>query len=215
MSFDVICFDCDSTLSAVEGIDELARKSGAFDQVAALTNQAMNGEIALQAVYGKRLQLIKPDKAAIDWLSQLYITQMVDDADTVISSLQQRGKDIHIISGGIRQAILPLAEKLKIPAAKVHAVNIVFDEEGCYQGFDTQSPLAQSGGKAEICKRLSSDKQSVMIGDGNTDLEAKQAGAVVIGFGGVAERERVKQEADYFVGGPSLRPVLDVLMNKL
>ncbi|WP_198246893.1 HAD-IB family phosphatase [methane-oxidizing endosymbiont of Gigantopelta aegis] len=215
MSFDVICFDCDSTLSTVEGIDELARKSGAFDQVAALTNQAMNGEIALQEVYGKRLQLIKPDKQAIDWLAQLYIMQMVDDVDTVISRLQQAGKDIHIISGGIRQAILPLAEKLNIPAAKVHAVNIVFDDEGRYQGFDTQSPLARSGGKAEICKQLSADKKTAMIGDGNTDLEAKHAGAVVIGFGGVAARERVKQEADYFVDGPSLRPVLDLLMNKL
>ena len=37
MSFDIVCFDCDSTLSKIEGIDELGRQSGLFDQLAALT----------------------------------------------------------------------------------------------------------------------------------------------------------------------------------
>ncbi len=212
MSVDIVCFDCDSTLSAVEGIDELARQSGAFDQVAALTDQAMNGEIALEEVYGRRLQLIQPDRGMLDWLADLYVQKMVEGVVEVMATLQQSGKDIHIISGGIRQAILPLARHLNIPEAHVHAVNVLFDPQGHYQDFDRQSPLARNGGKADICRRIiRPGKTAAMVGDGNTDLEAKQAGATVIGFGGVASREQVKQQADYFVDGPSLRPVLDYL----
>ncbi len=212
MTFDIICFDCDSTLSAVEGIDELARQSGAFEQVADLTNQAMNGEIALQQVYGKRLQLIRPDQQALAWLADLYLERLVEGVDEVMAALQQMDKDIHIISGGIRQAILPLARRLNIPESHVHAVNVMFDRQGRYQDFDQQSPLARNGGKAEICRQIiPAGKTAVMIGDGNTDLEAKQAGATVIGFGGVAARDQVRQQADYFVEGPSLRPVLDFL----
>ncbi len=212
MSFDIICFDCDSTLSAVEGIDELARQSGAFDKVVDLTNQAMNGEIALQEVYGKRLQLIRPDQQAIAWLADLYLDRLVEGVDEVMAALQQMDKEIHIISGGIRQAILPLARRLNIPESHVHAVNVMFDRLGHYQDFDQQSPLARNGGKAEICRQIiPTGKTAAMIGDGNTDLEAKQAGATVIGFGGVAARDQVRQQADYFVEGLSLRPVLDFL----
>jgi phosphoserine phosphatase len=73
MSFDVVCFDCDSTLSRIEGIDELARQHGLFDKVAALTDAAMNGELALEDVYASRLDLIRPNQASIDWLAGLSI----------------------------------------------------------------------------------------------------------------------------------------------
>ena len=111
MSFGIICFDCDSTLSKIEGIDELGRQSGLFDELVALTNAAMNGELALEQVYGKRLDLIKPDKAQMDGLAELYISEMVEGVEEVFSTLLDQGKQVHIISGGIRQAILPLAEK--------------------------------------------------------------------------------------------------------
>jgi phosphoserine phosphatase len=47
-----------------------------------------------------------------------------------------------------------------------------------------------------------------MIGDGKTDMEAKQSGAFTIGFGGVADRAIVRELADVFIEGPSLLPVL-------
>lgn len=212
MSFDIICFDCDSTLSKVEGIDELARRTGKFEEIAALTLSAMNGEVALEAVYRHRLELIKPDQKSIDWLARLYIDKVVGGARETIDKLQQQSRPVHIISGGLRQAILPLAEFLNIPAWHVHAVDIAFTPEGNYLSFDSQSPLVRNGGKMEICRQLKSDQQSlVMIGDGTTDLEAKQAGATVIGFGGVVAREAVRAKADYFVDQPDLASVLEFL----
>jgi len=213
MSFDIVCFDCDSTLSKIEGIDELGRQSGLYEQLVALTNAAMNGELALEEVYGKRLDLIKPDKAQMDVLADQYITEMVEGAEEVFSTLIAQGKQVHIISGGIRQAILPLAEKLGLSADHVHAVDVLFNDDGSYKNFNQQSPLAKTGGKSVVCQQINVEGVSMaMIGDGTTDLEAKQAGAKVIGFGGVMQRDIVAAQADVFVKDASLKAILPHLV---
>jgi phosphoserine phosphatase len=213
MSFDIVCFDCDSTLSRIEGIDELARRHGCFEQVAALTDRAMNGELALDQVYAQRLDMIRPDRAAIDWLAQLYIDELVEGVQQTIAALQQRQIPIHIISGGLRPAILPLAAKLGIAEQQVHAVDVEFDQQGRYIDFVRHSPLASNGGKTRICRRLRMQYRNLaLVGDGQTDLEAKEAGAYVIGFGGVADRPAVRAQADAFVDGASLVGVLDYLL---
>ncbi len=213
MSFDTVCFDCDSTLSRVEGIDELARRNGMFDQVAELTNAAMNGDLALEDVYENRLALIKPDRLSIEWLAQLYIDEVVAGARETVAALQGHGKQVHIVSGGLRQAILPLAKFLGVPLSQVHAVDIEFSDGGDYQGFAKSSPLAKSGGKAQICRQIINGNGTLaMVGDGKTDLEAKSAGATVIGFGGVVAREAVRAQADFFVAGPDLSAVLRHLL---
>ena len=209
MSFNVICFDCDSTLSKIEGIDELAKRVGLGEEMSRLTDAAMNGEVLLEAVYEQRLSLIRPDQASIDWLADLYIEQMVDGVKQVFETLTAPDRTLHIISGGLRQAILPLAKVLGLPQTQVHAVDIYFNEDGSYRDDDQNSPLARSGGKAEICRRLLKTQGSlVMIGDGKTDMEAKQAGAVVIGFGGVVDRPIVREQADFYSAEPSLVSVL-------
>ena len=209
MSYDIICFDCDSTLSKIEGIDELAGRVGLGEEMSKLTDAAMNGLVPLEAVYEKRLSLIRPDRASIDWLADLYIAEIVDGAAEVFSALSAQGKELHIISGGIRQAILPLADFLGLPESHVHAVDIYFNIDGSYRGYDQASPLARTGGKADCCKALlKSDVRLLMIGDGKTDMEAKQDGVSVIGFGGVVERPVVRELADYYVAEPTLACVL-------
>lgn len=213
MDFDIVCFDCDSTLSHIEGIDELAKQAGLGAEMAELTNQAMDGLVALEQIYDQRLSLIRPDKQAIDCLADLYIEQQVDGVTEVFAQLLKVGKQVHIISGGIRQSILPLAAKLGLPPENVHAVELIFDSEGQYQDFDRSSPLARSGGKAEVCRKLNTEQNSmVMIGDGQTDLESKQAGACFVGFGGVVIRPAVKAGADYYIEASSLQPLLELIL---
>lgn len=213
MSYDIICFDCDSTLSKIEGIDELARWAGVGEEMAQLTDAAMNGELPLEAVYGKRLETIQPDRASIAKLADLYIQEMVDGVKEVFATLLGQGKDVHIISGGLRQAILPLAALLGLSPSHVHAVDIFFNGDGSYAGFDETSPLARSGGKHDICQQLLNGKNSlVMIGDGKTDMEAKQPGVTVIGFGGICDRPIVREMADNFIGDKNLVAVLSIIL---
>jgi len=62
--FRTVLFDCDSTLSAIEGIDELAVHCR--DDVEQLTDAAMRGRIPLEEVYGRRLRLVQPTRAAVE-----------------------------------------------------------------------------------------------------------------------------------------------------
>jgi phosphoserine phosphatase len=213
---DIVCFDCDSTLSAVEGIDELASRAGVLAELEPLTTAAMEGSLSLEDIYRRRLDLIRPDQDAINWLCQQYLDEMVEGAEQVVKSLIEQGKSVHIISGGIRQAVLSVGQYLDLPDQQVHAVDVNFDSQGAYAGFDQNSPLARSKGKAEICRQLM-DQYScqrghiALIGDGVTDLEAAEAGVYVIGFGGVARRQVMVQGASRFVDGPALYDVLELL----
>ena len=212
MSFDVICFDCDSTLSKIEGIDELARRVGLGEELSKLTDLAMNGIVPLEAVYGRRLSLIRPDQYSINWLADFYIAEIVEGVKDVFAALLAQDKTVHIISGGLRQAILPLADHLGLPESHVHAVDIYFNEDGSYLNYDLNSPLARTGGKAVVVATLKGQGSLVMVGDGKTDMEAKEAGAYVLGFGGVVDRAIVRELADFYTTEPTLLSVLEHIL---
>ncbi|HPF70236.1 MAG TPA: HAD-IB family phosphatase [Candidatus Krumholzibacteria bacterium] len=210
---EVVVFDCDSTLSRLEGIDELARRAGAGDLVAALTADAMDGRIAMEDVYGRRLQLVRPGAADLEWLGERYVATLVAGADRVVRALAAEGREVHVVSGGVRQPVVRLAAALGIDASRVHAVDVRLDAHGRYAGWDQDAPTARGGGKAAVVGAIAAGRPAVMVGDGVTDLEARASGARVIGFGGVAVRRRVRDEADAWVAGPSLDGVLDVIRN--
>ena len=118
--------------------------------------------------------------------------------------------ELFIVSAGIEQAILPLAARLGIPERSVFAVRLAFDAGGDYAGFDRTSPLTRNGGKETIVMnvRARSKGKAVFIGDGVTDLEAKAAVDLFIGFGGVKQRERVRGESDVYLTEPFLAGIL-------
>ncbi|MCH9699227.1 MAG: HAD-IB family phosphatase [Gammaproteobacteria bacterium] len=211
--FDQVFFDCDSTLTRIEGIDELARKANVAEQLIPLTTAAMNGEMTLDEVYSRRLELIQPSREDLDWLALRYQDALLDDAVESVNKLHQLGKRVHVISGGLRLPIIELGKVLGIPADNIHAVDIRFDEHNGYGGFDRNTPLACNGGKAKICQLLANaGEQNVLIGDGVTDLEAQQVDVFVVGFGGVVKRAEVVKRASTYVDGPGLLDVLDVIL---
>lgn len=213
--FDAVCFDCDSTLSTIEGIDELARRAGVEAEIAPLTAAAMDGSVPLDEVYGRRLAIVRPDKAAIEWLGRGYIDSIVPGSKEAVGALQHAGVAVFIVSGGLLPAILPLADHLGIARDRVHAVDVTFKSDGTYADFDRNSPLSRPDGKAEICRMLAQQYKTIaMVGDGVTDVAASAAGAFVIGFGGVVAREAVRATADVFISDPSLAATLDVLLRR-
>lgn len=214
--FDTILFDCDSTLSAVEGIDELARWAGCHAEIAELTRAAMEGRLSLEDIYRRRLEMIRPDRQALNALGQLYCERLVPEAEFVITHLQCLGKTVHIISGGLWQAVYLVGCRLRVADENIHAVSVSLDSQGNYLGFAEDSPLTRSGGKAALCQQiLAKTARTALVGDGITDLETAAAGVFIVGFGGVARREVMVRQADVFVEGPSLREVLpQILTNK-
>ena len=102
-SFDLIFFDCDSTLSAIEGIDELARLKGKEWRIGVLTEKAMNGDLDLRDVYGKRLQAIRPTRGQLKAIEERYWDNIVPDTTEVIAALHFLGKQVFIISGGLAE----------------------------------------------------------------------------------------------------------------
>jgi phosphoserine phosphatase len=190
-----VFFDVDSTLVTVEGVDLLGEGN---DEIARLTAAAMNGEIALEDVYAKRLEMIRPTAKRIDELAGRYIASMVEGAETTVRTLQDAGAVVHLVTAGIEQAVRPLADRLGVKS--VHAVRLEFEPDGSYKGF-ARSPLAKAGGKETIVRdiRARSHGKAAFIGDGVSDLEAKPAVDLFIGFGGVHIRPRVRDNADVFV----------------
>lgn len=223
-SFDLIFFDCDSTLSAIEGVDELARLKGKEGRVGLLTQKAMDGHLDLGDVYGKRLKAIRPTRGQLATIEQMYMDQIVADAREVIRALQFLGREVFIISGGLAAPVRGFGEKLGVPTENIRAVELEFNElsgdwwkyyspgaqaDQSYLDFD-QGPLTVSAGKPEIIQELAGHKwgRRMMIGDGASDLKTKNCVDLFVGFGGVVRREKVEKDSDVFVYADSLAPIL-------
>jgi phosphoserine phosphatase len=210
--FDAVCL---STLTRIEGSNELARRAGREAKVASLTEGAMNGVITLEAVYAKRLDIVRPDKAALAWLAERYVEEMVSGAVETITTLRRHGKAVYVVTSGLLQAVAEFASALGLAPAQVHAVQVHLDAAGAYQGFDSSSPLCRSDGKATICRSIAAMHGNVaMVGDGVTDLAAREGGAYVVGYGGVIRRHIMLREADCYIASPSLTATLPALLTE-
>ena len=209
--FRTVLLDCDSTLSAIEGIDELAVHCR--EDVAKLTDLAMRGQIALEEVYGRRLELVRPTRAALEALGRQYVDRLVPDARETIAALQACGVDVRIISGGLLPAVLAVASKLGVARDHVAAVAIEFDADGSYTGFDNKSPLAATGGKRIAIERWHVVRPAMMVGDGSTDLEARPVVDMFVAFAGVVERPAVVNSADAVIRANSLAPLLPLVLH--
>jgi len=223
-SFDLIFFDCDSTLSTIEGIDELAKLKGKEGRVSILTDKAMNGDLDLSEVYGKRLKAIRPTRGQLKAIEQRYAETIVEDADQVVAALHALGKQVFIISGGLVDAVRGFGLKLGVQPDHIRAVELEYNalsgewwryNEPSAQNSQTymeyvESPLTVSSGKPEIIRELATGHvgRRMMVGDGSSDLATRHVVDLFVGYGGVVAREKVRRESEVFVQSASLAPIL-------
>lgn len=199
--FRSVVFDVDSTLSGIEGIDWLASQRGAEVQAwsASLTERAMNGEIPIEAVYGERMRAVSPDRAEIEELGRIYIDRMVDGARELFAELREREVETVLVSGGLREAIAPLAAELGVDLRHVHAVSIYFDTEGCYSGFEESSPMTRQNGKRLVVGAMGLKAPVLAVGDGMTDSEMRSVVDAFAAFTGFTKRAPVVERADFVI----------------
>jgi len=198
----LLLFDCDSTLSAIEGIDELGRLRGpeVFKAVEDMTTQAMDGSTPMELIFAKRLDMIKPTLKELESIGQKYIQQVEPTAVDTIKKLKSAGWTVIIVSGGFTQAIRPLAQYLGIE--RVEAVELRFNADGSYAGYVESCPTAKSKGKNVVVLKLRDEfkaYQMILVGDGASDLEVKGDVDKMIGFGRYTARPKVKAGADAFI----------------
>lgn len=223
-TYDLIFFDCDSTLSTIEGIDELAKLKGKEGRVGLLTNKAMDGELDLSEVYGKRLKAIRPTRAQLKAVEQRYWETMVEDAQDVIAALQFIGKRVFIISGGLIDAVKGFGRRLGVDPEQIRAVELEYNElsgewwryhepeaqqKKTYLDYN-EGPLTISSGKPKIINELAGDLpgRRMMVGDGSSDLASQSVVDLFVGYGGVVVRDKVKTESEVFVQNLSLAVML-------
>ena len=198
----LIFFDCDSTLSAIEGVDELARLRGAscFAEIEAMTNAAMDGQVPIDEVFGRRLEIIRPTRAEVDLVAQMYLDQIEPTALATMAAVREAGWTPMILSAGYTEVIEPLAQHLGIE--RIEAVSLQFDAEGNYADYDRDYPTTRNGGKPARILQIKEElapERIIMVGDGISDLETRDAVDLFVGFGRYVERPKVKAGAAQFI----------------
>jgi phosphoserine phosphatase len=223
-SFDLIFFDCDSTLSTIEGIDELAKLKGKEWRVGVLTQKAMDGELDLAEVYGKRLNAIRPTRGQLKAIEERYWETIVPDVQAVLDALRFLDKQVFIISGGLAEPVRGFGKRLGVAPEHIRAVELEYNElagewwryyepstqhRQTYLAYD-EGPLTVTSGKPQIIRELAGDKHGrrLMVGDGSSDLATRDVVDLFVGFGGVVARDKVKRESEAFIHSESLSPIL-------
>ena len=179
----LICFDMDSTLIQTECIDELAMRAGVGDQVKAITESAMRGEIDFKESFTKRVALLKGLDVSVmqDIADKLPVTEGVDRLMTV---LKRCGYKIAILSGGFTFFGEYLQRRYGIDY--MYANELEIDEDGKLTGRYV-GEIVDGHRKAELLKLIAQVEkvnlaQTIAVGDGANDLPMISQAGLGIAF---------------------------------
>lgn len=212
-TISVVCFDLDSTLVTVEGIDELARMNGTDTEVRRLTEQAMNGEIPFADIFFRRLDIIRPTMSNLLAVGELYIKCVTPGAVALLGVLRRRNIRVYVVSGGYNPAVRMVTRHLGIPDDDVFANELTFDTRGCYAGVNRDIPLWRNDGKTILLRtiRASHAGRIAYVGDSYGDWEAGKTVDTFIGYTGVVRRPALVRRTTYTCDGSllNLLPLLE------
>ncbi len=204
----LVQLDVDSTLIQQEVIELLAAKAGVADQVIAITERAMKGEIDFAESLKERVALLKglPESTLAQVQSEILLTP---GARTLVSTLQKLGHTVSVVSGGFIDVIAPILKDLDIKYFKANTLGI---ESGFLTG-EVVGPIIDRAAKADALREFAAAEsiameQTIAIGDGANDLDMIAAAGLGIAFNA---KPAVKAAADSSVSQPYLDSVLYLL----
>lgn len=204
----LVCFDMDSTLIQTEVIDELAKVAGIGDQVAAITESAMRGEIDFSESFRQRMALLEGlDESVLEQIAEdLPITE---GAERLIRTLKHFGYKVAILSGGFTFFANYLKNKLGIDY--VYANQLDF-ENGKLTG-KVKGEIIDGQMKARLLQQLAeqegiSTEQVIAVGDGANDLPMLSIAGLGIAF---HAKPLVREQAQHSIATLGLDAILYLL----
>ena len=201
----LVCFDMDSTLIEAEVIDELAKAAGVGDEVIAITEAAMRGELDFKQSFTKRMSLLKGlDENVLEGIAKsLPITE---GAEKLVSTLKKLGYKTAILSGGFNYFGQYLKDRLGIDYVYANELDIV---DGKVSG-KVVGEIVDGQRKAELLRELAAKemislKQVVAVGDGANDLPMLSIAGLGIAF---RAKPLVRAEAKQSISNLGLDAIL-------
>ncbi|MBX3709725.1 MAG: HAD-IB family phosphatase [Gammaproteobacteria bacterium] len=210
-----IVFDCDGTLSSIEGIDFLAKNNGVGEAVKLLTSEAMGKSGLNPSLYQQRLDLVFPRREQVYALGHQYFAHRVPDISDIINLFKRLNKSIYLVSAGVNPAVRMFGEMLQIPLENVYAVDLRFDQQGNFLDFERNSPLISNDGKRAIVQQIKAQHQDIIhIGDGLNDIVTLDLVTRFIGYGGVAYRKNIAELCKYYIKTLSFTPLIPLVLTQ-
>jgi len=204
----LVVMDVDSTLIAQEVIDLLAEASGVGQEVRAITESAMRGELDFETSLRKRVALLQGQSESIIAEVAKQVT-LTPGARTLIRTLKKLGHGVGLVSGGFSQVVDPIAKDLGIDHVRSNTLEIV---DGKITG-NVIGPIVDRAGKALALKEFAklenvSPANTIAIGDGANDLDMIAAAGLGIAFNA---KPAVQEAAQSALNAPYLDSVLFIL----
>lgn len=204
----LVVMDVDSTLIQQEVIELLAAKAGVGDQVIAITDSAMRGEIDFAESLIARVALLKglPESVIEEVRKEITLTP---GARTLVQTLHKLGHSVALVSGGFTEVIEPIAKDLQIAHVRANSLEVV---DGALTG-KVKGAIIDRAAKATALRDFAAIEgvtleQTIAIGDGANDLDMISIAGLGIAFNA---KPAVKAAADSSVSAPYLDSVLYLL----
>jgi D-3-phosphoglycerate dehydrogenase / 2-oxoglutarate reductase len=212
-------FDFDSTLVQVESLPELARISlkhhpervERLREVERITELTANGKMSMAEGIALRIELASAHRKHIDSLVRVLRRSLTPSVKRNRLFFRKCRNQIYVLSNGFREFIAPVFETLGLDSRHLFANTLIFDERGYVVGYDTRNPLIHQDGKARVLRSLQLAGECLVIGDGFSDVQIKEAGLATrfYAFTENVRREPVVERADHVL--PSLDELLYLL----
>ena len=207
----LVVFDLDNVIIDGEAIDEIGKLANVEEEIAEITEKAMQGEIDFETSIKDRVQLL--EGTSIEDIEKLADElPLMSGAEETINALKENDVDVAIISGSFDVVAEKVKDKLGVDAVYTNSFTV---EEGKLTG-EVTGPLV-SGSKLDVLKDHVEEagitlEDVVAVGDGANDISMIESAGCGIAFNA---KDSVKEIADVVVDEKDLTKVLDEILNQL